>query len=80
MEIIEEMSVDLFLCYVIIYIHLPGNPRYLYTLVLWAYLMESGELIKRNNKLLIVLLLIERLVLVVGWVLYISFDKEVGVW
>ena len=42
--------------------------------------MESGELIKRNNKLLIVLLLIERLVLVVGWVLYISFDKEAGVW
>jgi Tfp pilus assembly protein PilO len=42
--------------------------------------VESGELIKRNNKLLIVLLLIERLVLVVGWVLYISFDKEVGVW
>jgi len=42
--------------------------------------VESGELIKRNNKLLIVLLLIERLVLIVSWVLYISFDKEVGVW
>lgn len=30
---LESYCIDLFLCYVIIYIHLPDDPRYLYTLI-----------------------------------------------
>lgn len=43
----EEVSKSCFTCGVLCccYIHLPGNLRYLYTSIMWAFLVESTEIL-----------------------------------
>ena len=43
------LSIEFYiLCCVVFQVNLLGNPRYLYTSVMWVYMVESGEMMESN--------------------------------